>query len=115
MKSPDAKEIQQKFSIPHHYEAALQFFSAAELQSMLSVLDALQVLLGDEIADYSLENTHDLLDTDTPIIVRTYWFSKGMREYYVCIDACGFVRTLDAEIPTRLSKQISKVLDALCS
>ncbi len=64
------------------------------------------------IADYSLDLVHDLLDDETPQIVRTYWFSRGMRDYYLCLDGTGLVRMLDQEMPTRLFNQIFEVLDA---
>lgn len=112
MNQSDAKEVQDKFTKPHQYEEALQLFSKEQLQTFLSALDAFETLLSSSITDYSLDLVHDLLDDETPQIVRTYWFSRGMRDYYLCIDGTGMVRMLDPEMPTRLFNQIIEVLDA---
>ena len=106
-----AKKIQDKFSEPHQYERALLLFSKVQLQTFLNLLKNLEVLLSSNIADYSLDLVHDLLDDETPQIVRTYWFSRGWRDYYLCIDGTGMVRMLDPEIPTRLFDQILQVLN----
>ena len=111
MNQSDAKEVQDKFTKPHQYEEALQFFSKDQLQTFLNALDTFETLLSSNIADYSLDLVHDLLDDETPQIVRTYWFSRGMRDYYLCIDGTGLVRSLDPEIPTRLLNRIFDVLD----
>jgi hypothetical protein len=112
MSQTDAKDVQDKFSAPHQYQEALQFFSQEQLKTFLNLLDTLQDLLSSNIADYSLDLVHDLLDDETPQIVRTYWFSRGMRDYYLCIDGTGLVRMLDPEMPTRLFNEIFEVLDA---
>jgi hypothetical protein len=112
MNKSDATAVQTKFSEPHQYEEALSFFSLEELQKFLNLLNNLQVVLASEIADYSLDLVHDLLDDETPQIVRTYWFSRGMWDYYLCIDGTGMVRMLDSEMPTRLLNQIITILNA---
>jgi hypothetical protein len=72
MNQTDAKQVQDKFSEPHQYQEALQFFSKEKLQKFLHVLDTFQDLLDSNIADYFLELVHDLLGDETPQIVRTY-------------------------------------------
>jgi hypothetical protein len=112
MNKTDATRVQNEFTEPHQYQEALRFFSKEQVLTFLNLLDTLQDLLSSNIADYSLDLVHDLLDDETPQIVRTYWFSRGIRDYYLCIDGTGLVRMLDPEMPTRLFNQIFEVLDA---
>jgi hypothetical protein len=112
MNRSDAKQVQNKFSEPHKYKEALKHFSSEQLNKLLDLLDDYQVLLGSEIADYSLDLVHDLLDDETPQIVRSYWFSRGTRDYYLCIDGTGLVRSLDPQMPTRLFNQIFEILES---
>jgi hypothetical protein len=113
MNKTDAKQVQSKYSEPHQYQETLRFFSKEQLQKFLKVLDTFEVLLNSNIADYSLDLVHDLLDDETPQIVRTFWFSRGMRDYYLCIDGKGLVRMLDPEMPTRLFNQVFEVLNSV--
>ena len=112
MNKTDATRVQNQFTKPHQYQDALQFFSKEQLQTFLNLLGTFQDLLSSNIADYSLDLVHDLLDDETPQIIRTFWFSRGIRDYYLCIDGTGLVRMVDPEMPSRLFNQIFKVLDA---
>jgi hypothetical protein len=53
------------------------------------------------------------LDDETPQIVRTFWFSKGIGEYYFCIDGTGMIREVEQAMPNHLLDQIISALDCI--
>jgi hypothetical protein len=53
------------------------------------------------------------LDDETPQIVRTFWFSKGMRDYYFCIDGTGMIRAIEQKMPNHLFDQILSALNSI--
>ena len=110
MKKQNADIVKTKFSIEHQYEDALVYFSLEELIINLNCLDGIQAALEHGISDYALDLVHDLLDDETPQIVRTFWFSKGMADYYLCVDGRGLIRFVDDEMPEQLLNQILDVL-----
>ena len=110
MKKQNADIVKTKFSIEHQYEDALAYLTLEELITTLNCLDGVQATLERQISDYALDLVHDLLDDETPQIVRTFWFSKGMADYYLCVDGRGLIRLVDDEMPEQL---IDQVLGAL--
>ncbi len=112
MNKQQAWKLQQKFNIPHQYQAAVELIGEKDLLKCLDLLTQIQVRLEESISDYALDLVHDLLDDETPQIVRVYWFSKGMQDYYLCIDGTGLIRALDPLIPDRLFDQVARTLDA---
>ena len=110
-----ADQLKQEYSTDHQYQAATEFFDDQELNRHLDLLTTIGDTLEQAICDYALDFTHDLLDPETPQIVRVYWFSKGLNDYYLCIDGSGLVRDVDEEMPSRLFRQIKVVLDTVYS
>ena len=110
MKKQNADIVKTKFSIEHQYEDALAYLTLEELITTLNCLDGVQATLEQQISDYALDLFHDILDDETPQIVRTFWFSKGMADYYLCVDGSGLIRLVDDEMPEQL---IDQVLGAL--
>jgi hypothetical protein len=115
MNKEQATELQQQFNIPHQYQTAVELIGERDLQKTLDLLDQIQISLEKSISDYALDLVHDLLDDETPQIVRVYWFSKGMRDYYLCIDGNGLIRALDRQMPDRLFDQVIGTLDTFYS
>ena len=115
MKKISADKIRRKFNLSHHYEAAYDLLGEAELSKFLNLLSDIESTLENSISDYALHLTHDLLDDETPQIVRVYWFSKGMMDYYLCVDGTGLIRALDQQMPIDLFDQILLVLDTFYS
>ena len=111
MKNKNADIFKAMFSIRHQYEDALKVLSRKELSGALTLLDTIQKALEQSISDYALDLTHDLLDDETPQIVRTFWFSKGLNAYYLCIDGTGLIRAIEGKMPHQLFDQITSVLD----
>ncbi len=113
MNKKNADKVKSKFSIEHQYQEALEYLTPKQLENALSVLNAAQKALEEGISDFAIDLTHDLLDDETPQIVRTFWFSRGMRDYYFCIDGTGMIRAMDQSIPIHLFDQILRVLDSI--
>jgi hypothetical protein len=113
MNKKNAEKIKTKFSIEHQYQEALGYLTPKQLENTLSVLNVAQGALEKSISDYAIDLTHDLLDDETPQIVRTFWFSKGMKDYYFCIDGTGMIRAMDQSIPNQLFDQIISALDSI--
>ena len=113
MNKKNADKVKSKFSIEHQYQEALGHLTPEELDSALTTLNTIQAALEHRISDYAIDLTHDLLDDETPQIVRTFWFSKGMWDYYFCIDGTGMIRAMDQLIPNHLFDQIMSALDSI--
>jgi hypothetical protein len=113
MNKKNADKVKSKFSIEHQYQEALEHLTPEQLDNALSVLNAIQKALEEGISDFAIDLVHDLLDDETPQIVRTFWFSKGMRDYYLCIDGTGMIRAIEQEMPNHLLDQILRVLDCM--
>lgn len=113
MNKKNADKVKSKFSIEHQYQEALEHLTPRQLESSLSVLNAIQKTLEEGISDFAIDLVHDLLDDEAPQIVRTFWFSKGMRDYYFCIDGTGMIRAIEQEMPNHLLDQILWVLDSI--
>jgi len=113
MNKKTADKIKTKFSIEHQYQEALEYLTPKQLDNALCVLNVAQGALEQSISDYAIDLTHDLLDDETPQIVRTFWFSRGMKDYYFCIDGTGMIRAMDQSMPNQLFDQILSALDAI--
>jgi hypothetical protein len=113
MNKKNADKVKSKFSIEHQYQEALEYLTPKKLENALSVLNAIQKALEKGISDFAIDLTHDLLDDETPQIVRTFWFSRGMRDYYFCIDGTGMIRAIEQEMPNHLLDQILSALDSI--
>lgn len=113
MNKKTADEIKTKFSIKHQYQEALGHLTTEQLSNALNILNTTQAALEQSISAYAIDLTHDLLDDETPQIVRTFWFSKGMSDYYFCIDGTGMIRAMDQSMPNHLFDQILSALDSI--
>ena len=113
MNKKNADKVKSKFSIEHQYQDALKHLAPEQLKGALEMLKTIQAALEHGISDYAIELTHDLLDDDKPQIVRTFGFSKGIRDYYFCIDGTGMIRAVEQAMPNLLLDQILRVLDSI--
>lgn len=115
MNKRNADALKTKYGIEHQYEDALKLLTPRQLDDALTLLGAIQDVLETCISDYALDLTHDLLDDETPQIVRTFWFSKGLRDFYLCIDGTGLIRAIEDKMPDLLFDQIMNTLDPFYS
>ena len=115
MNKIEADRVQQTFNLGHQYEAAYDYFSSEQLRHLLLYLNQIQTELERTIAHYSLESTHDLLDDETPQIVRVFWFSRGIQDYYICVDGSGVIRAADHQTSKTLLRQVNAVIQSIRS
>jgi len=106
-----ADALNREYGIEHQYQDALKILSQQQVGDALTLLQSIQDALEASIRDYALDLTHDLLDDETPQIVRTFWFSKGINDYYLCIDGTGLIRAIEGKMPDHLFDQIMNALD----
>lgn len=104
MQKIDADHLKTKYAQEIPDRIAFKYFSKDRYAHYLTILDIIESELRDQIGNYSLDFTHDLLDDETPQIVRVFWFSKGMRHYFICIDGNGLIRK-DFPMPKELLSQ----------
>ena len=80
-----------------------EHFPIEVLKEQEFVLDFIKQMFDEDIADYSLDRTIDTIDLeDGRGWVRVFWFSKGMNDYFVAIDASGFILGRDNDCPSDL-------------
>ena len=115
MKKIHSDKMKAQFAFDHDYSDALKYLTPTQLETALTRLNALQRALEQEISDYALVLTHDLLDDETPQIVRTFWFSKGLKDYFLCVDGTGLIRASERAMPDALYDQILMTLEAFDS
>ena len=113
MNKKNADRVKSKFSVEHQYQDALKHLTPEQLEGALEMLKTIQTALEQGISDYAIDLTHDLLDDEKPQIVRTFWFSKGIRDYYFCIDGTGMIRAIEQAMPYHLLDQIMSALDSI--
>jgi len=94
-------------------KSALEFMSEEELEDALEILQRFGDWLEEYISDYALDCSHTLIDEESEDIVRTYWFSKGMEDTFVVLNASFQIRGFDPDIPLPLLAQVAEGLDEL--
>jgi len=112
MNQKNADLVKSKYATKHQYQDALKILTQQEVDDALKLLNTIQGVLEALISDYALDLTHDLLDVETPQIVRTFWFSKGLQDHYLCIDGTGLIRAVEDLMPDELFHQIMNALDS---
>lgn len=88
----------------------LGFMSEEDMQGALAHLDCFGIWLENCISDFSLDCSHTLVDTEDEDLVRTYWFSKGMQDTFICLNPTFQIRGFDPEIPLQLIAQVADCL-----
>tara|TARA_B100000003_G_scaffold129839_1_gene116395 strand:+ start:180 stop:602 length:423 start_codon:yes stop_codon:yes gene_type:complete len=92
---------------------ALDFMSEEELEGELEMLNCFETWLEAFISDFALDCSHTLIDEDDKEMVRSYWFSKGMEDTFVCINPRFQIKGFDPDIPLPLLSQVAEHLDKL--
>lgn len=113
MKKEDADLVKAEYSESTCSELVLEFMEKEDVQKNEFVLDFLETHLQASISDYSLDDTCTLIDDENCCLVRTYWFSKGMIDTFICINPDGQIAGMDPEIPMRLLAQVATELGHL--
>lgn len=113
MRKEDADLIKAEYSESTSSALVLEFMEKEDMQQNEFVLDFLETHLQTSISDYSLDDTCTLIDDENCCLVRTYWFSKGMNDTFICINPDGRIAGMDPEIPMHLLAQVATELGKL--
>ena len=113
MNKADADKVKSSFNHPVNYRDCIGLMTQQDVDSCIKNLDLFKTLFELEINDYSLDDTHDLIDEESEIIVRAFWFSKGMEDYFVCIRGDGLFKYASEGIPYELLMQVSEAMGSM--
>ena len=113
MRKEEADVLKQGFRDTESTASALDFMSPELLEETEQVLDFLERYLGVLITDYSLDESHDLLDTEQGDLIRTLWFYRGMEDTFLCLTADGWIKAMDPEMPMGLLAKVATALEQL--
>jgi len=80
--------------------------TTSEQETQTQLLDILQEQLEEVISNYALDQVEDLNDEDYDQIVRTMYFSRGNKEYWVVMTPYGQIRSSSKSTPKDLIVQI---------
>ena len=73
-------------------------------------LDAIQLVFEDEITNYEITETENLLDDDEDMIYRAFTFNRGVKNHQVVITPECHIKAHTNKIPTSLIVEISNIL-----
>ena len=90
----------------------LDHFKRDDLEQAVHRLNRITEVLEDEISDYALDKTTDYLDADEPVMVRSFWWSKGMSDHLVVLDSDFQFRGHSDEVPEALLLNIANTIIA---
>lgn len=113
MRKEEADVLKQGYREAEPTASALDFMGSELLEETQQVLDFLERYLGVLITDYSLDESHDLLDTEQGDLIRTLWFSRGMEDTFLCLTADGWIKAMDPEMPMGLLAKVATALEQL--
>ena len=102
MRKDIADEIKTECDTRGDYSKCLNHMSQESLDTYLDNLDFIESIFDKEVTDYAIDFTHDVLDELTNGLVRVFWFSRGMEDFYLCIDGRGIIRSYGDDFPNQL-------------
>ena len=105
--------LKREFNDTPGTEDALQYMSKETAKESTEILEFLEKYLEQEITDYCLDESVDLIDTDESDLIRTLWFSRGMEDTYILLTTEGGIKTMDPEIPMGLLAQVATALEKI--
>ena len=106
VRKDSADEIKVECDNAGDYSRCLQYMSQESLDSYLDNLDFIESIFDKEVTDYAIDFTHDVVDDVTYGLVRVFWFSRGMEDFYLCIDGNGIIRSYGDDFPNQLLLRI---------
>ena len=113
MRKDEADVLKKEFDAENASHNALDFMSSADLSEAESLLEFYERYLQVVVTDYSLDEAYDLLDTENGVLVRTFWFSRGMEDTFICLTPKGSIRAMDPDVPMGLLANVANALDAI--
>jgi len=71
----------------------------------VSILNSMQSWLENEISNYELVRIEDLDDQENEQVVRSLWWSRGIKEFFIVLAPRGGIRGWSNSIPKELLVQ----------
>ena len=110
MRKDIADEIKTECDNRGDYSQCLKHMSQESLDTYLDNLGFIESIFNSEISHYAIDFTNDLIDESSNGLVRVFWFSRGMDDFYLCITGDGFIKTHEENFPQNLLHQIAGIL-----
>ena len=107
MRKEEADVLKREFNAETASADALEFMSSDTLAESEQVLEFLEKYLGTAITDYSLDESHDLLDTDKETGERLVFQRNG--RHSICVTPDGGIKAMDPEIPLASSPRCNGI------
>ena len=79
----------------------------------IDCLRCLETALEEQIANFSLDKTEDLHDEEEDDILKALWWSQGNDEWFVVMDALGYIRAASSDTPSDLLIQMHNTYAAI--
>jgi len=97
-----ADELKELYEAEDASTLALEVMSNENRQEQLALLDLIEYVLEQEFPQYSLDTTQDLVDTEENVLVRVFWFSRGMSDHFLCVNGNGILAAYNEDIPAKM-------------
>ena len=91
----------------------LSVMSEEDYKSDLECLEILKDWLSEEIHNYSLDTTQELIDDENKKMIGVFWFSRGLTDTFVCLDSGGNITGFDPDISYNLLGEVCLSIDQL--
>ena len=105
----DVDEFRNKYQLTPE-QLKMTKMTAEDIEIAQTILLAVEDLFIENIADWSLEESFFLYDTDEDLIYRFFNFSKGMTKCYLVINSEPQIELISNEFDNKLLLHISNIL-----
>ena len=105
----DVEEFKNKYQLTPEQLKKTKL-SAEDIEIAQKILLAIEDLFLENIADWSLEESFYLYDTDQDLIYRFFNFSKGTTSSYLVINSEPQIELISNEMDNQLLLHISNIL-----
>ena len=105
----DVEEFKNKYQLTPEQLRQTKM-TAEDIEIAQNILLAIEDMFLENIADWSLEESFFLYDTDQDLIYRFFNFSKGMTKNYLVINSEPQIELISNEFDNKLLLHISNIL-----
>ncbi len=105
----DVEEFRNKYQLTPEQLKHTKM-TAEDIEIAQTILLAIEDMLTENIADWSLEECFNLYDDDQDLIYRFFNFSKGMQNCYLVINSEPQIELISKEMDSKLLLHISNIL-----
>ena len=105
----DVEEFKNKYQLTPEQLRQTKM-TAEDIEIAQNILLAIEDMFLENIADWSLEESFFLYDTDQDLIYRFFNFSKGMTKNFLVINSEPQIELISNEMDNKLLLHISNIL-----